>query len=88
MTRNIKWLKALCIAVAALVIICAAGLAIWKSVDWGYAREVPREEAELRQKYINTAIQWLGANADDGSHKPIIDIYNAHTPLAQGYTVK
>ena len=31
---------------------------------------------------------WIGRNEYDGSHKPIIDIYNAHSPLARGYKVK
>ena len=31
---------------------------------------------------------WLGYKEANGSHKKIIDIYNAHKPLAQGYKVK
>ena len=31
---------------------------------------------------------WVGKNEADGSHKEIIDIYNAHKPLARGYKVK
>lgn len=37
---------------------------------------------------IRQAREWLGKNEKDGSHKAIIDIYNAHTPLARGYKVK
>lgn len=45
-------------------------------------------EQQLRQKVINIAISYLGCNENDGSHKKIIDIYNAHKPLAVGYKVK
>lgn len=31
---------------------------------------------------------WIGKNEADGTHKEIIDIYNAHRPLARGYKVK
>ena len=37
---------------------------------------------------LNQARNWLGKNEYDGSHRAIIDIYNAHKPLARGYKVK
>lgn len=42
----------------------------------------------LRQKVVNTAVSYLGCKESDGSHKKIIDLYNAHTPRARGYKVK
>lgn len=39
-------------------------------------------------KVIEQAKAWLGKNETDGSHKAIVDIYNAHLPLARGYKVK
>lgn len=45
-------------------------------------------ESEIRQKVVNTAIQYLGCKESDGSHKKIIDIYNGHKPLARGYAVQ
>lgn len=39
-------------------------------------------------KVIEQARAWLGLNEYDGTHKEIIDIYNAHKPLARGYKVK
>lgn len=30
---------------------------------------------------------WIGRNSQDGSHQAIIDIYNAHRPLARGYAL-
>lgn len=37
---------------------------------------------------LNQARAWIGCKESDGSHKQIIDVYNAHTPLARGYKVK
>lgn len=45
-------------------------------------------ETELRNLVVNTAKKYLGCKESDGSHKKIIDIYNAHRPLARGYAIK
>lgn len=45
-------------------------------------------EAELRQKLVETAKSYIGCKESDGSHRKIIDIYNAHEPLAVGYKVQ
>jgi hypothetical protein len=45
-------------------------------------------ELELRKQIISQARKWLGSKEADGTHKPIIDIYNKHKPLARGYKVK
>lgn len=37
---------------------------------------------------IKLAQSWVGKKESDGSFKSIIDIYNAHKPLARGYKVK
>ena len=34
---------------------------------------------------LNVIRSWIGLRESDGSHKKIIDIYNSHKPLAQGY---
>lgn len=50
--------------------------------------EMDGQEQLLRQEFLNTAATWLGCNESDGSHRAIIDLYNAHEPLAQGYRVQ
>lgn len=45
-------------------------------------------ELELRTLVVNTAKSYLGYNEYSGTHKKIIDIYNAHKPLARGYKVQ
>lgn len=39
-------------------------------------------------KILNVARSWIGCKESNGSHKQIIDVYNAYTPLARGYRVK
>ena len=45
-------------------------------------------EAQLRQKVVGVMQGWIGCKESNGSHKKIIDIYNAHKPLARSYAVK
>ena len=41
-----------------------------------------------REQIVKQAQEWLGRNEKNGTHKGIIDVYNAHKPLARGYKVK
>lgn len=43
---------------------------------------------KLAEKTVAQAKAWLGCRESDGSHKVIIDTYNAHKPLARGYKVR
>lgn len=45
-------------------------------------------EAQLRQKVVGIMQGWVGCRESNGSHKKIIDIYNAHKPLARSYKVQ
>lgn len=44
-------------------------------------------EKGLRDLVVQTAKAWHGRRESNGTHKPIIDEYNAHKPLARGYKV-
>ena len=44
--------------------------------------------AKYAKNVVAQAQAWLGKNEADGSHKVIVDVYNAHKPLARGYKVK
>lgn len=41
-----------------------------------------------RQVIVDKMKSWLGCKEGDATHKHIIDTYNSHKPLAQGYKVK
>ena len=56
---------------------------------WLYLPRVDFGTAEGRRKAIlNAAVSHLGAAEGTDAHKAIIDGYNGHEPLAQGYEVK
>ena len=44
--------------------------------------------AYSRTTIVNQAKAWLGRKESNGTHKPIIDLYNRHAPLARSYKVK
>ena len=71
-----------------LAVLVAAGLLLPKTIRWGFAREVSPEEQQKRLQLVETAQTYLGCKEEDGSHGTIIDLYNNHTPLAQGYLVQ
>lgn len=70
-----------------LTILLLVVLAIYR-MPWGFAREVGKQEKQLRLEVVHTAESFLDANEEDGSHREVIDIYNAHAPLARGYQVQ
>lgn len=45
-------------------------------------------ETQLRTAVVATMKSWLGYSEANGKHKKIIDLYNAHKPLARGYAVQ
>lgn len=44
--------------------------------------------AKYANKVVDQAKAWIGKKESNGTHKAIIDTYNAHKPLARGYKVK
>ena len=44
-------------------------------------------ETEIRQKVVTTAKKYLGCNEKDGSHKQLIDTYNAFRPLPRNHRI-
>lgn len=88
-----KWIiPAIVIGVVSLltVIVLCIGLSLCGPQHWdyGFARSVSADEEALRRRVVTTAQQWLDCKESDGTHRPIVDLYNSHTPLAQGYEVQ
>ncbi len=89
----IPWLIGI-IALLALVLVLGIfgkGLYIQLLADrlpWGYDREVSAAEQEKRAALLSQAQLWLGTQEGSQAHRDIIDLYNSHTPLAQGYEVQ
>ena len=63
--------------------------------EYGLTRYDAKETAAVVEDKKRTAADylavwhsWLGWSESNGRHRQIIDIYNSHKPLAQGYKVK
>ena len=70
------------------LVLILGGLVLLRVLPWGFAREVSGEEKAARLQIVETAQTYLGLREADGSHGAVIDLYNSHTPLAQGYEVQ
>lgn len=74
-----------CLALLAVVLALAAH---YLFSPWGFYRRADPEEAALRQRVVAQAESHLGLNEADGSYLTLLDIYNNHSPLAQGYALQ
>lgn len=72
---------------ALLLFLISIGLHYLLS-PWGFYYPVPESEELRRQILVQTAEGWLGVNEADGSHRGILDIYNAQESLPLGYVVQ
>ena len=77
----------LAVILAALLLIVGSIFLFLKFTTWGFARQVSAEEQALRLEVVATAEKWLGSDEGQEKHLQLIEIYNAHEPLAQGYAV-
>ena len=76
-------------ACLAAVLVAVGAVAAHYILDpWGFYWKVSEDEAALRQNVVKTAESYLGCSEINGSHKKIIDLYNAHEPLAMDYEVQ
>lgn len=87
-----KYIKFAGILLTIIIILCAMILCgFWlhlNQTDGGFEREIPLQERQLRLQLVSTAQKWLGTLEGFAGHEQIVQIYNAHEPLAQGYEVK
>lgn len=86
MKQRKKWLLLPAVlALSLLVYLLVPGLL--PADSFGFSTALPEQEAALRTKLVDTACGWAGIREADGSHRPIVDRYNAITPLPQDYTL-
>ena len=87
--KNLLWIIGLLCVILLFMIAITGFLSLKQNQKpYGFARQVSQQEQVLRLQVVQQAQIWLETNEADGSHKEIIDLYNAHSPLAQGYVVK
>lgn len=87
-TERKKTIKSILSGFFCLFLVCGAVCAHYLLDPWGYYWKVSEEEAALRQSLVQTAESYLGCTESDGSHRPIIDRYNAQEVLPMGYTMQ
>ena len=78
--------------IAAYALICMLFTGCEKddlsNAHFTYDHTVAGSQAILRDKFVATAEEWLGAKEANGSHQPIIDLYNSQESLPRGYAVQ
>lgn len=77
----------LSLAAALYVTACAGCWAVLNVSDGGFARSVSFSERQHRLELVSAAQQWLGTQEGSPQHTALLQTYNAHEPLARGYTV-
>ncbi len=80
----------LLVAAALVLLVLFACLAISSVLngDYAFTRAVSDDERELRLSLVRQAQFWEGTQGGSPEHAQILEIYNAHEPLAQDYVVK
>lgn len=78
----------ICAAVFIVIFAAAGSLAMIRWAHYGFSTAVNDDERNRRMEMVGTAINWLGTQGGSDAHGQILQIYNTHEPLAQGYTVK
>ena len=67
-------------------IALAAAFYLYRSTaDYGFARTVSEAERQRRLEVVTAAENWLGTLEGFAGHEQLVQIYNSHEPVAQGY---
>ena len=85
------WKKAALIAASVLTGIAVILMGLWiyySNISWQSMKNIPLSEKEKRLSLIHTAEKWLGSKEEDGSHIPIIDLYNSQEILPMDYKME
>jgi hypothetical protein len=80
-------IRVCCILLIITVLLICGTLVFLEHTSWGFSTPMSVSEAALRSQMILSAENWLGTQEGDENHTKILDIYNTHLPLAQGYMV-
>lgn len=80
-----KWAVTVGIA-GGCILLALAGLFIFRdTANYGFAREVSESEKARRMEVVSAAESWLGTLEGFAGHEELVQVYNSHEPLAQGY---
>lgn len=80
-----KWLWWILGTAGGCILILLTLLLFRQTATYGFAREVSEKEKSLRLEMVSTAESWLGTLEGYADHEELMQLYNSHEPLAQGY---
>lgn len=80
-----KWLLAVGILALCLALAIVSLFFYGRTAEFGFAREISQEAQSRRLEVVSTAESWLGTMEGFSGHEQLVQMYNAHEPLAQGY---
>lgn len=87
MSRKKKILLTLASIAGSMILLFGCLWIHYNAFEWKLSSKIPESEAQRRLALITTAEEWLGCQESDGSHQPIIDLYNSQDPLPMDYEV-
>lgn len=86
--KHNKWLLVMALTGAFLILVWAL-LSIYRNAaKFDFAREVSPQEKDLRLEAVSAAEAWLGTLEGFAGHEQLVQLYNSHQPLAQGYELR
>ena len=87
--KYLKLLTGLLVAAVLLTALYCIGCHQYlKENDGRFHRDISSAEQSLRLHLVHTAQEWLDTGEGSAQHLKLVEIYNSHEPLAQGYLVK
>lgn len=80
-----KYIIALGITVCSILLLAVILFLYRNSANYGFHRDVAEAEKLPRLEVVSAAEEWLGTKEGFAGHEKLVQLYNAHEPLAQGY---
>lgn len=87
MSKKRKLILRIVIIFALLCLVIGLAVYAVRHGDYAFTRAVSDDERQRRLELVSAAQSWLGTEEGSVAHAQLLEIYNSHEPLAQGYPV-
>lgn len=81
------WITLAAIAVVVIVLVFLSVNAI-RGGEYTFSHAISDDERQMRLQFVDSAAHWLGTEGGSAAHAMLLETYNTHQPLAQGYVVQ
>lgn len=88
MSKKRKLILRIVIIFALVCLLIGLSVYAVRHGDYAFTRSVSDDERQRRLELISSAESWLGTEEGSVAHTQLLEIYNSHQPLAQGYAVQ